>query len=206
VPGGENRILEIKNVGEYQRSKWQDGNVPEMYLLQVQWYLYVTGLRHATIAALVGGQELVTHEIERNDSIIDSCVRIAADFWQLVENRTPPDPDGSDASREILKVMYPEAKPLKEVVLPPAALELVHEVNSCKETIDAIDERKCSAENKLRAMMGDAEIGRVAGWVVKWPTVVSERIETKRLKKERPDVADDFIKESVSRRFTITEA
>ncbi|HOJ03313.1 MAG TPA: YqaJ viral recombinase family protein [Bacteroidota bacterium] len=203
VPNGENRILEIKNVGEFQRKKWEFGQIPEIYVLQVQWYLYVTGLRHATIAALIGGQELVSHEIERNDSIIDSCVHIAREFWTMVENRTPPDPDGSDSSREILSVMYPEATPRKEIVLPETAEELILEVQSCKDTIGHIEDQKSTAENKLRAMMGDAEIGRTRDWLVKWTNTSSERIDSKRLRKEQPAIASEYLKTVNSRRFTI---
>ena len=50
-------ILECKTAGEYKKSEWEEGLIPEEYALQVHHYLMVTGLQFARIAVLIGGNK-----------------------------------------------------------------------------------------------------------------------------------------------------
>lgn len=120
-------ILECKTANEYFKGEWDGDKIPEHYLIQIQHYLAVTGLEYAYIAVLIGGNKFRMKQIDRDDEIIDYLVKIESDFWHLVENEIPPEMDGSDASKELLAKLYPEAKQESSIELPPVAKELVQE-------------------------------------------------------------------------------
>ena len=59
-------------------------------------------------------------------------------------------------------------------------------------------------KGEIQAEMLDSEILTVSGYVVRWATIITERLDTKAIKKALPDVCKHFMTESISRRFTIT--
>lgn len=94
----ERRLVQIKNVGQFLAREWAD-QVPDYVQLQEQWELYVTDLRRADVAALIGGGEFRVFPVYRDDEMIDGLVTIARDFWEGVQTRRPPTIDASDACR-----------------------------------------------------------------------------------------------------------
>ncbi len=99
---GWDSLLQIKNVGTWVERSWRDA--PPAYVqLQEQWEMYVTGLRRADIACLIGGSDFRIYTVHRDDKLITDLVTIASDFWRLVETKTPPKIDASDACREHLE-------------------------------------------------------------------------------------------------------
>jgi predicted phage-related endonuclease len=81
----------------------------------------------------------------------------------------------------------------------------VDELRALKEKASALDVQIAERENLLRAAMGEAEraISPNDVDVVKWSNVVSHRVDTKRLKADRPDIAGEYTTETQSRRFTV---
>lgn len=53
-------------------------------------------------------------------------------------------------------------------------------------------------------MMGEHEQGLVGDIRISWKTVVSQRLDSKRLKQDKPDLYNDYVKNSVSRRFLVS--
>ncbi len=163
----------------------------------------VTGYKGWWIAALIGGNKFVYKYIERDDDIISYLIQIESDFWKMVENRTPPAVDGSESSSEILKLLYPESEPDTEIVLPIEAQTLIDEYEiACAEEKAAV-QKKEEAANKLKALLGKYETGKVGDRIVIWKTVRSNRLDSKALKAAHPEIYQKFVKESSYRRFEI---
>lgn len=51
---GEKGILEIKTVSEYIKDAWEGEEVPPQYMVQLQWYMFVSGVKFGYFAALIG--------------------------------------------------------------------------------------------------------------------------------------------------------
>lgn len=87
-------VLECKNVGLFMyREHWLDGVPPVYYQLQVQQQLFVTGLDHGYITALVGGNYLPEpYLIERDDDAIRMVAEYTAEWWEthIVGRQAPP--------------------------------------------------------------------------------------------------------------------
>jgi predicted phage-related endonuclease len=175
---------------------------PDYVLLQVHHYLAVTGLSYAYVAVLIGGQDYRHYLVERDQEIIDYLIKIESDFWKLVENRTPPEIDGSQSSTEVLNILYKNSKP-EQIELPPTTLELIQQFEQAQAEEKAAKERKEEAANKLKALLGENEVGAVGERLVTWKQVVSNRLDSKALKDELPDIYEKYCKESISRRFAI---
>lgn len=94
--GGPLLDLELKNVGEYMRDEWLGDAPPAAYYVQCQWQLHCSGLQRAAIAALIGGNRLVLHYVDRNQGEIDAMAEAVDAFWGQVQRQIEPDPTAKD--------------------------------------------------------------------------------------------------------------
>ena len=77
-------ILEIKSgLGRV----WNEyiAGIPVFYILQVQTYLLVTGLKYAEVAVLLDGRYFKVFPITANKAIQDKILEDTTEFWALVE-------------------------------------------------------------------------------------------------------------------------
>jgi putative phage-type endonuclease len=201
---GEKTGLECKTASEYLKEEWKDDEVPAQYLLQCQHYMAVTGFDSWWIAVLIGGNKFVYKKIERDDDIIQYLIQIESDFWKNhVLKKNPPMFDGSDASSDLLKALYPTAKFDEEIELPPDAADLIAKYEQAKQEEAEAAERRKEAENQLKAMLGDYEKGFAGERIITWKNVRSSRVDTKLLKEKYPEIYQEVAKETISRRFGI---
>ncbi|HZK34143.1 MAG TPA: YqaJ viral recombinase family protein [Bacillota bacterium] len=200
---GEGVGLECKTTSEYAKDQWADDEVPDMYILQCQHYMAVTGFKGWWIAVLIGGNEFVYKYIERDQDIIDYLIQIESEFWGMVQNKVPPAVDGSDSSDIVLKMLYPEAEPETETILPAEAEDLIGQYETAIADEKGAKYRKDEASNKLKALLGTYETGKAGDRLVTWKTVKSNRLDSNALKKAHPDIYIEFAKESSYRRFLI---
>lgn len=201
---GERAGLECKISSEYRKGEWgEDGEtLPPEYLIQVQHYMAVTGYDSWYLAVLIGGNKFIHFRVDRDQELIDYLIKIESDFWKLVEDGTPPPMDGSDASSELLNRLYPKSNS-EAIELPKSALELIEEREHWAEQEKLMAEKKQEAENKLKQLLGDNEVGWAGERKVTWKTVTSQRLDTKKLQAEHPDIYAKYVKESSYRRFSI---
>jgi len=199
---GEKAGLEIKTTNTYAAGDW-DNKIPDYYYPQVQHYIEVRQADFWWVAVLIGGQEFRTYKVLRDDTYIKELVEAEAEFWRLVEKKTPPPIDGSEAASEYLKRTYPRAEAGKIIELPFEAYELVLAYERLSEEEKNVQKAKEEAANKLKAMLGDAEIGIIHDKKVIWKNISSKRLDTKAIQKEFPEVYEKCLVESVNRRFQI---
>lgn len=200
---GEKIGLECKTVGEYSKDGWKEDKVPEQYIIQCQHYMAVTGYKGWWIAALIGGNKFVYKYIERDDVIISALIELESQFWDMVQSQTPPPMDGSDSAGNVLKLLYPESIADTSVELPSEAKELILNRDALKRQVKELEFLVADAENKLKAMLGESETGRIGDYLVTWKTVTSNRVNTKKLKDEHLDIYRECCNESSHRRFDV---
>lgn len=200
-------ILEIKTTGVYNKQEWTGDTVPDMYMFQLQWYLAVTGYNFGYFAVLIGGNEdFKAYYVERNDRIIATLEKKAQEFWEQVRTMTPPPIDGTDASTEALKILYPPDQIiLDEVYFPEDVERLAKELVEIKEQEKALGDRKQAIENEFKSRLGIAQIGRVGDYTVNWGAVKGRTtVDNEKLKTDYPAIYEDCLKTGdPTRRFTI---
>jgi putative phage-type endonuclease len=199
-------VLEIKNSSYFVGKEWEGEQAPPQYVLQMQHYLAVTGYEFGYFAALIGGNKFHQIEIDRDEEIIEMLIEAEAKFWERVKVGLPPEVGGSDAEDGILKRLYPEATKTEALPLESQAAELIRERQELKDREKALKTELAEVENKLKNMLGEHEAGEIDHMRVFWKNVESNRVDSKKLKEQYPDIYKNVVKLSKSRRFDIKEA
>ncbi|WP_153124754.1 YqaJ viral recombinase family protein [Peribacillus tepidiphilus] len=201
---GKQEGLECKTASEYLKDEWKDDEIPAQYLIQCQHYMAVTGYEAWWIAVLIGGNKFVYKRIERDEELIQYLIDIEKNFWENhVLKEIPPMFDGSDASSELLKVMYPEAVPETEIELSPEANKLIEALDQVNEELKQLETQKKEYENQIKAMMGENEKAFAGERIITWKTIHSNKFDSKRFAKDHPELYNQYTKTSSYRRFMV---
>lgn len=186
---GENAGLEIKTAGVRQYRKWKDDEIPDAYYCQCLHYMAVTGADYWYIAVLLGGNEAKWKRIERNEEDIQHLIIAETDFWKLVETRTPPPVDGSDSCAAALSAQYKGGDPNYSIILPPDIDGVIASLEDDKAIMDALKKQITEKENRLKALLGNAEEGTTDHYRVLWKTQAGRTsVPLAKVKKQAPDV------------------
>ena len=204
---GEKAGLECKTVSPYSSDKWKDGKIPLHYQMQVQHYLAVSGFDCWYVAALIFGTEFIVRKIERDEEMIQNLITIEERFWKenILEHR-PPEPDGSSDYSTMLSKQYFMTKRDQEVPLFGISEELDRR-EEIKELIDKLEKEKKTIDQKIQLKMGEADTSyAVAGdYGISWISTSTQRLDSKLLKAEHPDIYDKYSKITQSKRFTVKQ-
>ncbi|WGZ48348.1 hypothetical protein HEQ52_18450 [Clostridium botulinum] len=201
---GEKGILEIKTVSEYIKTAWEGEEVPPQYMVQLQWYMFVAGVKFGYFAALIGGNKYIQKYVERDEELIEILKNIAQNFWENnVLTKTPPLIDGSDASTDLLKTLYPNSEAGTEIELPDEALKLIESREDLKGQKKELDSQISECENKLKDLLKENEVGICGERKVTWKTYARTSIDSKKLKYEKPELFKEYSKTSSYRKFDI---
>lgn len=201
---GEDAGLECKTASAYSVDKWSDGKIPPEYEIQCHHYMAVTGAKAWYIACVILGKSFVWQKIERDEELIDMLVQIESKFWnENVLKRQMPNPDGSEAAEQAIKEKFSESEE-KSILLSgfDKALDRRREI---LELQNKLDQEKKEIEQKIKLYMEDAEKAENDNYVVIWKSISSNRVDSKRLKEQYPNIYQSCLKSSTSRRFEIKE-
>lgn len=203
---GEDAGLECKTANAYNADKWKDGEVPLHYLMQCCHYMAVTGRSAWYIAVVILGQEFKYAKIDRDNDLIAKLIAIEEAFWNNhVVPRIIPAPDGSKVCDEVLEQYFHQAR--KESAIPLVGFD--EKLNRRTELLGQIAElerEQKQIEQEVKLYMQDNELASSDRYRVSWTNVDTTRLDTKRLKAEKPDIYQDFAKITSSRRLTIKAA
>lgn len=184
---GEEAGLEIKTAGVSQAKKWKGDEIPDAYYCQCLHYLAVTGADRWYIAVLIGGNEALYKTVERNEYDILSLIRAEEDFWHLVKTKTPPPVDGSPSCAAALSERYNGGAP--SILLPSDSDEIIESLENDRAIMDALKNQITEKENRLKALLGNAEEGSTDHYRVIWKTQAGRSsVPLAKIKKQAPDI------------------
>lgn len=198
---GEKAFLECKVTNSYSKKVWQMG-VPIHYQIQVNHYMAVTGATHCYVAALIGNEELIIHRIDRDEEIIDEIMKLEAMFWdKCILGGEIPAPDGSLDYSIVLQGLYKDSKD-EELILfeQEKLLDRYDEITAIYKEIEV--ERK-KIEQYIQVQMKEYEVGFIGDRRITWKKQSRNTIDTKKLKKEYPEIAAECMKTTTSRVFRL---
>jgi putative phage-type endonuclease len=198
-------LLEMKTTGAFRGHEWADDELPLPALVQTHHYLMTTGLTHAWVAGLVGGQKFICKEIDADPDLHRIMLNGEALFWQMVQDGTAPRPDGSEHASAAIRRRWAEATDDEDgVVLSPADFQELQQHKKLSAEIKALTIKRDAIAQCLQVKLGD----RPAGYyndeiVVRWSNVTTNRLDQSALKKAHPEIAAEFTRPTQSRRFTV---
>ena len=85
----------------------------------------------------------------------------------------------------------------------PTLESTIHEILDLKRMREELDAAITSLEDSIKAVMDDEEILTARAYKVSWKMFTSSRVDTTVLKKELPDIATQYSKQTTARRFSI---
>ncbi len=203
---GERAGLECKTASAYSAGKWKDGQIPPHYLIQCVHYMAVTNADCWYLAVVILGQGFQWTKIERDEELIQNLIQIEQNFWEnYVQAGVLPEADGSDAYTELLNQHFHTARKGMKIQLSGFQTDLKRR-QEIVEQIKALEQEKNQIEQTIKKEMGESEWAIGEDYRIHWSNVESTKIDTRRLKAERPDIYTEFSKEVKSRRFQILAA
>ena len=153
------------------------------------------------IGILVLQKGFYWHKVKRNDDFIKSLREAEIAFWtQYVEKGIMPEPDGSDASIDTLKDLYPKGYKDTEIVIPGLD-RLITDYKSLKEIADDYGKQAERVKAQICQRLGSNEAGIGLQYGCSWRNQSKETIDTKRLKAEHPEIYSKYAKVSEYRVF-----
>ena len=201
---GEKAFLECKTTNSYALKEWEEG-VPAHYEIQCLHYMAITGATHCYISALIGNSDFIWHKIERDQETIDYLMQIEKDFWENnIEKDVVPMPDGSDAYSEYLKKKYDKSNgQVIELHLLENGVDKLNRYDEIVTDIKALESEKKLIEQEIQLYMEEFEVAKIGDRKVTWKSSSRNTIDSKKLKAEMPDIAQQYMKTSTSRTFRV---
>lgn len=202
---GENAGLECKTATPYMQEHWEDNKIPIHYLLQCHHYIGVYGADAWYIAVIIYGREFKYYRIERDEEILAALRQIEKKFWENhVEKRILPDPDGSKTADSVIAEYFKKVS--KEVLQLNGFDEKLRRRQDLVRLMKKMENEKRQIEQELKVFMGEAQKAENEHFRVSWTAVTSDTLDEKRLKEEKPEVYQAYVKQSTNRRFSVKAA
>lgn len=158
MPDSSRVLVECKTTGDYS---WTGDSFPPDVWCQVQQQMLVTGEQRCLVAVLCRPRVVYEfHWVERDEGFIRGVlIPDIEDFWKLVQDQTPPQPDGSPGARAAIEALWPTPEPGKRVFLPEEAMEWDVALEQIKAEAKSLDSRREAIEDKIRFAIADADEG-----------------------------------------------
>ena len=201
---GENAGLECKTTFSLDLKQFNSIEFPVQYYAQCVHYLAVTGADRWYLAVLAYGRGFFTFVLERDQAEIDALMAAEADFWKLVEQDTPPDADGSEATSAALREVYPISEQTTADLFGRDTV--LREYMRLKEDKKVLDTRIGEIENTIKADMGEAESGLCGSFYISWKSQNRQTFQAKEFAKDHPSIdLAPYYKNTNLRSFKVTE-
>lgn len=137
--------------------EWSD-NFPDMYLIQLQAQLLVTGAETGYLAALIGGRGFVMYESLPHPALMKAIQLKSDEFIASLSHETPPE---EPPQLETLKRI--RRQPEKVLPRSDAIEELYQQLEEASALAKASNDDKENIQRRLLAMLGDAEAAECRG-------------------------------------------
>ncbi len=203
---GEDAGLECKTASAFNADKWKDGRIPPHYLIQCLHYMAVTGKREWYIAVVILGSQFRYQKIVWDEQVIQKLAAIEGAFWnQHVVPREMPQPDSSKACDEVLDEYFHMAKKQSSIPLVGFDEKLERRALLLQE-MKMLEQEQKQIEQEIKCFMQENEAAFNDKYQIRWTNVDTTKLDTKRLKEEKPEIYQDFVKTTTSRRFSVKAA
>ena len=142
------------------RRGWDE--IPASILAQVQWGMGVTGMTSSVITVMFSGWRIEHHHLEFNSDDFAYMIERAREFWADIEAGQMPAVDGSEATARALAEVWPAHMPGERKALDDLIDAAVRR-GDLKDEAKRISDELAEIDNQIKAAIGDAEIGTLAG-------------------------------------------
>ncbi len=196
---GTDELLECKTCSVFKKDEWEKDEIPQEYILQVMWYLGITGRKIGHIAVLIGGQTFKYKQIEFDEELFNTMVEAAKEFWQHVQNKTPVPVVAEDD--ETLKELYSEHSDVMIELFPndEKSAEATIDFENAVAHLQELKMHKTNLENDIKAeetkikdIIKDNLGIKTPKYLITWKAQTKTGIDTKKLAAEEPEIVQKY--------------
>lgn len=157
--------------------------------------LAVTGQQAADVAVLVGGQELRIFRLDRDDELIEQLITLEREFWQFVEENTPPPADESDSADRALRTLYPKDNhETLDFTEDSERSDLFVQLQEVRSALDQAKKNEARLKHHLQQAMGEYSEAVFRTGRLTWKKSTDTRVvDLNRLKAEQPDLVQQYL-------------
>jgi predicted phage-related endonuclease len=137
------------------QSEWEKA-LPQDVETQVRWQLMVTGLDHAHVAALIGGQRMVEHRVDRDAEKEQELLTAAKIVWDAVVDKMPPNLPAELWTSDFLEQRHPDRT--GEIEVDEQAAKTVADYNAINDEIKLLEAEKARIRTALIGALGEYEV------------------------------------------------
>lgn len=189
-------VLEIKTAGWRREQDWEDG-VPVYYQTQVAHYLSVTGRPFADVAVLIAGQDYREFRVMRDEEDVAAVEAAVDEFWHdYVEKGEAPEVEAFDAHSLFMAHQSDDGEYLSGEDRNLGAI--VNLWLTAKSDMDEARMRMDHYATALKDAIGDSSGLDFTTGRLTWQRSERKRLDSKRLRSERPDIADEYTTSSMA--------
>lgn len=200
---GENAGLECKTTSLFNKSDFENGEIPLTYYVQMMHYMAVMGYEKMYLAVLILSKGFYWFTVERDEEEINSLINAESAFWNdyIVPKIAPP-LDGSEATKKALSEIYPIETDIEtNVALPEDLMSEYERTNDIFETSKAKLEK---IKNTVKSTLGQCAYGKSESYKVSFKNQERTTIDSKALKSKYPDIYKELSKTSSTRTLRIS--
>ncbi|QDV34935.1 YqaJ viral recombinase family nuclease [Tautonia plasticadhaerens] len=188
----EDRLQEFKTAA-YGKEWGEAGSdeIPHEYLLQVQHGMIVTGRQVADVTVSIASNRPKYFVVQADPELQEIIVEAEAQFWRMVEDRTPPEPISNEDCARIYRAVSLGASTLATVDIQ----EALEELKALKAVAKRVETEEEALQVKIKAYMGECEslVDEGGKTLATWKLAKgAERIDAASLRKEQPSIAQRY--------------
>lgn len=200
---GDHAGLECKTTSAWNKTEFDEGDIPQYHYAQCQHYMLVYGASHWYYAVKRNNNQFYFLDIQRDDEFIEMLLKAEIEFWHCIQTKTPPDVDGSKSTSESIGRKYAASRDTS-IAISDDILDKLEDISQYDDVIAEYTKLRNEKVNAVKLWLGTNERAEGKGYILIWkapkPSMV---IDSKALKKDMPKVYEKYAKpRAVSRRFT----
>lgn len=174
--------------------------LPPQYLAQCYWYMAICGYDGVFLARL-SDTDLTIYWVGPDESRERGIYDAVIDFRERVESGWIPPMTREDEASE----MYPVADDSDAVTADDQTQDAVKELRKLNDSRKELDERIEALRLKIKGFMGTAGVleDDRGDRIATWRNSRSGRLDAERLRIEKPEIYEEYLKETQGRIFRI---
>ena len=189
VVKGRKKILEVKSTAIQMGE-----TIPDYYLAQVTYQMYVTGIHQAELIYIQGGLTFGRFIVEYDEEFANLIAERVTEFWN--ENVLGgKEPDAIAVSDLAVKV--PKSTPEKSIEADEQALDQINVLREKKAMYDALGDEIAELTDSLKMYMTDSEalLDGEGNVLCTWKSSKDKTsFDSKAFAAENPDLYDKYCK------------
>lgn len=209
---GTDELLECKTASYFKKGEWEADEIPQEYILQVMWYLGITGRKIGHIAVLIGGQSFKYKQIEFDQELFDQMVEAAKEFWECVQNDNPPAVVANDDetlkelysnANEFMIELYPDSEETKKAM--EALEDKVGYLQELKMHIKEMQDEQKEIETGIKEIIKDNLGIKTQKYAITWKPQQKTTFDSKAFKEADPETYSKYTTTSTTRVMRISK-